>query len=934
MSQEASGSPKFSYASGANATFIDQLFNQYKSDPNSVDESWQKFFEGYEFAAIGDASNNVDSASVAEARDSARVEALINAYRRLGHLYSKTNPLADSPPDKSELSAANHSLDHIDDKHVFFPSNLPQTSMAFSEIINLLDETYCGHIGADFREMNTIEAVTWFQEKMENVRNKPVFSTEDQRRIYQKLAEAEGFDQFLGKRYIGQKRFSLEGADTLIPMMDILISEAAKASAEEVCIGMAHRGRLSILANIMGKSYERMLLEFEGSEYNAFDIDGDVKYHKGLASEVETPDGNKIRLYLNPNPSHLEFVNPVCEGFVRARQELSKDQERTKNIPILIHGDAAFMGQGIVAETLNLSGLKQYETGGTIHIIINNQVGFTTEPHDSRSGPYSSDISKIIRAPVLHVNADDAEAVAWCAQLAVAYRQKFKHDIVIDLIGYRRHGHNEGDEPAFTQPLMYEKIAKHPTALTKYTEQLVNSGAFSEAECKSIKKTFRDKMQEAYEKVHGKKAPNAPKPPIPNSLQKIFDYKKVSRVEVDQTYETKVDKETLLKIADTITAIPDDFNINKKLERLVQTRRQMVGPDGKIDWGFGELLAIGSILMDRRHIRFTGQDVCRGTFTSRHAIFFDSKTAQPLNLFDKLDDEGVGIHFINSPLSEQGCLGFEFGYSIGAPDSLVIWEAQFGDFANGAQIIIDQFISASEAKWKQTSNLVMLLPHGHEGQGPEHSSARPERFLQLCGNLNMQVVIPTTPAQHFHALRRQICRDFRKPLVIMSPKSLLRHPECYSNISDLSEGCFNEVIDDESTKSPTKVKRIIACSGKIYYELKKHRGENPDFSQIPIVRVEQLYPFPYKHLEGILKKYKNLEEIVWVQEEPQNMGGWNFVRGRFSDILKEKHSLSYVGRKNSGTPAEGSGKAHETEQKRILEAAFSKAGGWSTDSNK
>ena len=746
------------------------------------------------------------------------------------------------------------------------------------------------------------------------------------RRILTKLTQAEGFEQFLGRRYIGTKRFSLEGADAFIPLLDLITADGAKAGVEEFCLGMAHRGRLNCLVNFLGKSYELMLKDFEGTEYNAYDIDGDVKYHMGFASEVATMNGDRVRLYLSPNPSHLEIVNPVVEGFVRGRQRLLNDHDRRKVLPILMHGDASFMGQGTVSETLNLSGLAGYSTGGTVHIVINNQIGFTTDPQESRSTTYSSDIAKMVRAPVLHVNADDPEAVIWCGRLALAYRQKFQRDIIIDLVGYRRHGHNEGDEPAFTQPLMYKKIAAHPTVLKIYADKLVAEGTVAASTVEKEVSNFRDRMQAAYDAVHGKKSPQIPAPVIPAGLQKTLTYKKASREEVAQPVATGVKAATLRAIVSKITKVPEGFTLNPKLSRLLENRQKMVEGQGAIDWGLGELLALGSLALEGRHVRFTGQDAQRGTFTSRHAVYTDFQTNERYEALNHLDPKQATVHVINSPLSEQGCLGFEFGYSVADPEALVAWEAQFGDFANGAQIIIDQFLSASEAKWKQTSSLIMLLPHGHEGQGPEHSSARPERFLQLCGNLNMQVAIPTTPAQHFHALRRQLHRDFRKPLVLMTPKSLLREPLCVSPVADFQDGRFHEILD-ETNPAKADAERVIFCSGKIYYDLIKARTEQSQFANVAVIRLEQLYPFPYGQMEALLTSYPKLSEIIWTQEEPQNMGGWNFVRGRLLEVLKPSQKLNYVGRKNSGTPAEGSGKAHEAEQKRIIQDALGRAAG-------
>ena len=927
MSQEASGSPRYSFATGAQAAFIEALYESFKKDPQSVDLTWQKFFEGYEFAAFGD-TGSAPSGTVADDGSMARVEAYINAYRRLGHLSAHLNPLAGEPGIAKDMTPEAHGLSGVSTKRIFKPANLPQQSLTFKDIDQTLRDTYCRKIGADFRELNDISAVTWLQTQMEGCRNKPKLAPELKKRILQKLTRAEGFEQFLGRRYVGTKRFSLEGADAFIPMLDILAGEAAATGAEEMCLGMAHRGRLNTLVNFLGKSPELMLKEFEGTEYNPYDIDGDVKYHMGFASEVDTWNGKRIRLYLSPNPSHLEQVNPVVEGFVRARQRILGDKDRVRVIPILMHGDASFIGQGMVSETFNLSQLAGYTTGGTIHIIINNQIGFTTDPSESRSTTYSSDIAKIVRAPVLHVNADDPEAVIWCTQLAFAYRQKFGSDIVIDLIGYRRHGHNEGDEPAFTQPVMYRTIASQPTVLKQYAEKLVEEKTMTAEEVAQEANQFRDIMQAAYDAVHGKKQLNLPAPVIPTSLQKVLAYKKATREDVAQPVATGVALKTLKSLGEKITTVPQGFNANPKLLRLLENRRKMIeGESAGVDWGLGELLALGTLALEGRYVRLTGQDVQRGTFVSRHSVWVDSETNKRHESMNHIGSDQGRVDLINSPLSEAGCMGYEFGFSVADPDAFVAWEAQFGDFSNGAQIIIDQFLSASEAKWRQTSSLVLLLPHGYEGQGPEHSSARPERFLQLCGNLNMQVVFPSTPAQHFHALRRQLHRDFRKPLVVMTPKSLLREPLCVSPMNDFVKGRFHEVLDDATLPRRQSAEKIIACSGKIYYDLVKARAENERFANVPIVRMEQLYPFPYARVQELLDTYPKLNEIVWTQEEPQNMGAWNFIRGRLLEVLGSHQKLNYVGRKNSGTPAEGSMKAHEAEQKRILQDALNRAVG-------
>ncbi|MEY4631190.1 MAG: hypothetical protein RIQ81_1310 [Pseudomonadota bacterium] len=922
------GLSRFSYATGENAAYIEELFARFKKDPASVDEGWRKFFEGVEFAAssgIGAAGGGGGS------HDSALVEAWINAFRRLGHLSAHLNPLEPRPELRPDMQSQAHGLGHVVDSDTFVPANLPggKEPMTFSAIRDLMTATYCGRIGAEFREIDDIDVVQWFQGKMESCRNQPAFSPEVRKRILAKLVEAEGFERFLHARYLGQKRFSLEGLDSFVPLVDTIISEAAKASVEEMAIGMAHRGRLNTLVNIMGKPLEFMFKEFEGGEVRTFDIDGDVKYHMGFASEVPAFGGGRMRIYLSPNPSHLEIVNPVVEGFVRARQRMIAANNRSRVMPVLVHGDAAFMGQGVVMETLNLSQLPAYETGGTIHVITNNQVGFTTNPEEARSCTYASGVAKLVRAPVLHVNADDPEAVAWCGMLAVEYRQKFQKDIVIDLIGYRRHGHNETDEPAFTQPVMYRKINSHPTVLTQYSGQLVQAGVLTQSDYDALSEAWKNKLQNAFENVRAGKMPKDSAIAPPKELEKSAVSVRVDEKEFWKPVETGVKAARIRELVARMTSIPAGFTPNPKIVRLLDTRRKMVDGAGAVDWALGELLAFASLAADGHHVRLSGQDCQRGTFSSRHAVIRDVETGALLNLLGDLAKNQGEVEVINSPLSEAGVMGFEFGYTVADPEALVLWEAQFGDFCNGAQIIIDQFLCASEAKWKQTSGLVLLLPHGYEGMGPEHSSARPERFLQLCGNMNMQLMNLTTPAQHFHALRRQLVRNFRKPLIMMTPKSLLRHPGVVSAVDEFEKGSFQEVIDESVLKpaDARKLERVVLCSGKIYYELVEMRGKaSGSAAGVPVVRVEQLHPFPEASLRKVLGSYKQAKEFVWVQEEPQNMGGWNFVRPLLKDLIDDLTGsgarLTYVGRRSSGTTAEGYTKAHIVEQERILSTSL------------
>ncbi len=912
---------EFSFAHGGNTDYLDSLYHQYLENPQSVDESWQKFFSGMDFAIR---SGRLDSGSQGSGDStSAKVEAFINAFRRLGHLSSHLNPLAEKPPIKDSVQPESHGLKDVNPSQEFHPANLPgNKSWTFQEIHSLLLDTYCRTIGADFREMNDIDMVVWLQEKMEGCRNKPSLSREMKLRIHQKLTEAEGFERFLQDRFLGQKRFSLEGAESFIPMLDILLEEGANLGVEEAIIGMAHRGRLNTLANILRKPYAHILQEFEGSEIKVFDIDGDVKYHQGYANEVATVSGKKVRLYLSPNPSHLEAVNPIVEGFARSRQHVLQDLDRKKILPIQIHGDAAFIGQGLVAETLNLAYLDHYTTGGTIHIIINNQIGFTTNPKDSCSCDYNSDIAKMIRAPVLHVNADDPEAVVWVMQLAMQYRQKFQRDFVIDLVGYRRHGHNETDEPQFTQPLMYKKIKDQETVWSLYAKQLERENILSSEESKIKMQEFRGIMQNDLDFVR-QKGFKATLDHVPESLKTCFVHEKVSHQEQWNEVKTALDKKIMLEVGEKICHFAEGFHPHPKIVRLYETRRASFQDQGKIDWPLAELLAFGTLAKEGFHIRLSGQDCQRGTFSSRHGVLVDFENGSKLELLNQIQTGQGLVEIINSPLSEQGVLGFEFGYSVANRHALVMWEGQFGDFCNGAQIIIDQFISASEAKWKQMCGLVMLLPHGYEGQGPEHSSARLERFLQLCGNYNIQVTNLTTAAQYFHALRRQMHRHFRKPLINMSPKSLLRLADVACGMEEVTSGKFQEILGESSLHNKSDIEKIIFCSGKIFYDLmmERSKGSYPVFK--PIIRLEQFYPFPGTMIKNHLQQYPKLKEVVWVQEEPANMGAWTFVQPRLKNILQQLNiELKYEGRNSAGTTAEGSLKAHVKEQQRIVQSAL------------
>lgn len=914
----------FTFATGTNVSFLENMYESFQKSPEQLDDSWRRFFEGYEFA-LSAQSFGKPLTDTGTGQEHAKIEGFINTYRRLGHLYAHLDPLSSPPVPGKEMQPEAHGLGQVQAGQKFLPASFGNGEMTLQEIHDKLKKVYCHTIGADFREANRIDAVIWLQKQMESCDNQPVLPPEERIHILHKLSQAENFETFLQSRYLGQKRFSLEGLESLIPLLDTVITEAAENGTEELCMGMAHRGRLNVLANIIGKPYVHLLTEFEGSYVNPFDIDGDVKYHMGFANSVQTRHGKTVDLYLSPNPSHLEAVNPVVGGFIRSRQD-QKIRSEDAFLNVLLHGDASFIGQGIVAETFNLSHLEDYRTGGTIHVITNNQIGFTTHPKNSRSCNYSSDIAKIVRAPVFHVNADHPESVVWVAKLATQYRNKFRDDVVIDLTGYRRHGHNETDEPTFTQPQMYKTIKSHKSVFRIYSDRLIEEGVISRKDHENLQAQDKMALQNAYEDVR-KADYKLPAISWPEHLRDVFRYTKIPREEVMASVKTAVSEKQLQKTGARILSIPDHFNLHPKLKRIFQNRADMLKGSGSVDWAFAELLSFASLSEEGYRVRLSGQDCKRGTFSSRHGVLCDYITGQEFEPLNQGKPKSP-VHIVNSPLSELGCLGFEFGYSVANKNALVLWEAQFGDFVNGAQIIIDQFISASESKWNLTSGLVLLLPHGFEGMGPEHSSARPERFLQQCGNINMQVCNVTTPAQYFHLLRRQMCRSFRKPLILMTPKSLLRHPLVRSPLKDFTKQCFQEVLDDQSINDPQQVEKLIFCTGKIYYELMEVRSCYEELSSTPVIRIEQLYPFPFERVRRLIaEKYNKVKNIVWVQEEPQNMGAWTFVRPRLREIF-EREELHYLGRKHSGTTAEGSAKTHKIEQKRILEEAFGLVCAW------
>ena len=855
--------------------------------------------------------------SLEQDRRAIAVWRLINMYRMRGHVIAKLDPLGTEPGQSPELDLEYYGLTLWDLDREFFCDGLGGKKIAkLRDIIQLLRNTYCGTIGADYMHLLDLKERKWLRETMESTTNTPELTKEDRKDILHKLNQAMAFEQFLHKKYIGHKRFSLEGAETVIPMMHFLIERASKGDVEKFFLGMAHRGRLNILVNIMNKPYQKVFADFEGNiDPGTIQGSGDVKYHLGSKGVYETKDGKSIEMELMPNPSHLEAVNPVVEGAARASQDHYNGENSTKKIvPILMHGDAAFAGQGVVAETLNMSQLRGYETGGSIHVIINNQIGFTTLPKDARSTEYASDLAKMILAPIFHVNGDDPEAAVHAMNLALDYRQKFGKDVIIDLICYRKHGHNEGDEPAFTQPGLYKEIDNHQSVRELYVKELLRKGEFTEEETQALFDEFDELLQKAFE--------DAKSSPALEVTDNMLDRTEESQSDRAEFPDTGYPIEELTDIAVKLNTVPKTFDANPKLLRQLAKRAEAAEKnEAKIDWGFAEALAFGSLLKNGTTVRLTGQDAERGTFSHRHAVLHGTDTSQRFIPLNNLSDDQARFFPYNSHLSEFAALGFEFGYSAAKLDALVIWEAQFGDFVNGAQIIIDQFISASEAKWRQKSAIVMTLPHGYEGQGPEHSSARLERFLQLCAEDNIQVANLTTPTQYFHILRKQTLQEGKKPLIIMSPKSLLRHPKAVCSVESLANGAFHPFMSDSDVEEPSNIDRIVICSGKVYYDLLKEREEK-EKNNVAITRLEMLYPFPDKDIRQFLEEYSHVKEIVWCQEEPKNMGAWSYVMPRFQELLQDGQKLSYAGRQASASPAAGQKKVHEAEQSKLVQDAL------------
>jgi 2-oxoglutarate dehydrogenase E1 component len=962
---------KTSFLFGPNATFVAEIYSRYLDDPDSVDPAWARYFTGLhdEAGAVledlrgaswaprstqvvgADGAGGALAAAVpaleeepaiergaapdldqirAATLESIRALMMIRAYRVRGHLIADLDPLGLEGRDHHpELDPTTYGFEEEDDdREIFINYVLGLESATLGEILTVLRQTYCCTIGVEFMHIQDPEQKAWIQERVEGTRNQPRFTPEEKRAILEQVTAAEAFERFLDRKYTGTKRFGLEGAESMIPALERILVRGAELGVEEVILGMPHRGRLNVLANVIGKPWAAIFSEFQGRRAYPEDVQGsgDVKYHLGTSSDREI-NGRRMHLSLTANPSHLEAVDPVVLGKVRAKQTRRSNMDggedsREKVMGLLLHGDAAFAGQGLVAETLDLSELKGYRTGGTIHFIVNNQIGFTTSPSYSRSSPYCSDLAKGIQAPIFHINGDDPEAVVYVTGLATEFRQRFKKDVVLDMFCYRRHGHNESDEPAFTQPLMYKTISGHRPVGELYAEKLIAEGVVTAEEAEAMATEYRRRLDEAFE------AAPTYKPNKADWLEGSWSGLEVAQGE-DRRGDTAVAVEKLRELGLRMIRVPERFNAHGKIARLFGSKRKMLESGEGIDWATAEALAFGTLLVEGTPLRLSGQDSGRGTFSQRHAVLIDQETEDRFIPLNCLSDDQALFEVIDSPLSEASVLGFEYGYSLAQPHALVMWEAQFGDFSNGAQVIIDQFIASGEGKWLRMSGLVMLLPHGHDGQGPEHSSGRLERFLQLCAQDNIQVVNCTTPANYFHVLRRQARRPFRKPLVVMTPKSLLRHKLCVSSLEEMGPGTsFHRVLYDDKTPCPDgDVKRVILCSGKVYYDLLEERAKRSPV-EIAILRLEQLYPFPYKALIQQLYRFP-WAEVVWCQEEPVNMGAWTFVAPRIEEILGRIESPyrrpTFVGRPEAAAPATGLLSGHLEEQKRLVDEALTLA---------
>jgi 2-oxoglutarate dehydrogenase E1 component len=920
--------------SSSNLPFVEELYGKFQADPSSVPAEWQKvfaswdekptppaphfqarsIFHGVPTVKAEDADFLPGSIHATSLRD--RVIQIIRAYRFRGHMIAQLDPLGQKRPMPTELEPSFYNFTEEELNQRFTYETFGDAPISVREVILKLQDTYSRSIGVEYMHIDDINIRRWLQERMESSQNRVQLTREDQLRILTRLSDAVIFEEFIRKKFIGAKSFSLEGSESLIPMLDLAIEKAAEQGVSEIVLGMAHRGRLNVLANIMGKHPKQIFREFADMEPERYRGSGDVKYHLGHSTEWKTAAGKQVHLSLCFNPSHLEFVNPIVLGRTRGNQDRTVDPERTRNMAILIHGDAAFAGQGIIQEVLNLSNLNAYTVGGTLHIIVNNQIGFTTSPDQSRSTMYATDVAKMLQIPIYHVNGEDPEAVAQVIRLAMDFRLKFKTDIVIDIYGYRRLGHNESDEPSFTQPELYQVIEKRKPVREGYLDHLLALGGLTREEADQIAERRRQHLEQALtDSRHA--AYRLPSEPTHGVWANYAGGPEANTPDV----KTGVEQTRLAGLLESQSRVPEGFQPHPKIKKLLESRRAMASGEQPLDWAAAEALAFASLASDGARIRMTGQDAERGTFSHRHAVLHDYRTNSLYTPLQNLSPKQAPVHIHNSPLSETSVLGFELGYSMEWPDSLVIWEAQFGDFVNVAQVIIDQFLVSAEKKWRRNSGLVMLLPHGFEGQGPEHSSARMERFLSLAAEDNIQVVYPTTPAQLFHLLRRQVVRHWRKPLIVMSPKSLLRHPKVVSTLDELANGTFQRIIPDTANR-PKAPERIILCSGKLFYELDRHREDNQN--DVAILRIEQLYPLPEEVLEQALSIYAPGTPVYWVQEEPENMGAWRYLRARFGEHILGR-PFSYVGRPASASPATGSHNSHKQEQEQLIAEAFGKS---------
>ncbi|ADV49322.1 2-oxoglutarate dehydrogenase E1 component [Cellulophaga sp. E16_2] len=919
---------KYSFLNAAHTSFFAELYDKYLINPDSVEPSWRAFFQGFDFGQeslldeldLPVTPNNVAAPSgTSEMPQSLQKEfqviRLIDGYRSRGHLFTKTNPVRERRKYEPTLAIENFGLSSEDLNTVFTAGEIlgigPNT---LTEIISHLTNIYCDAIGVEYMYIRSPERIKWIQDWLNVNDNHPNYDAEQKKKILRKLNQAVSFESFLHTKYVGQKRFSLEGNESLIPALDAIVERAAVMGVEQFVMGMAHRGRLNVLTNIFGKAAKDIFSEFDGKDYEQVIFDGDVKYHLGWTSERMSDNGNKIKMNIAPNPSHLETVGAVVEGITRAKQDTHYKEDFSKVLPIVVHGDAAIAGQGLVYEVIQMANLDGYKTGGTIHMVVNNQIGFTTNYLDARSSTYCTDVGKVTLSPVLHVNADDAEAVVHASLFALEYRMRYKRDVFLDLLGYRKYGHNEGDEPRFTQPKLYKAIAKHESPRDIYAAKLIAEGIIDENYIGKLEQEYKDSLETELE--DSRKEDKTVITPFMADEWKGFV--RVQEDEMVKPIDTSYPQDKLTQIANSLTSLPKGKKFLRKVDKLIEDRRKMFFENDKLDWAMGELLAYGSLLQEGFGVRMSGQDVERGTFSHRHAVVKVEDSEEevvPLNL---IEGKKGDFHIFNSHLSEYGVVGFDYGYAMASPNTLTIWEAQFGDFSNGAQIMIDQYISAAEDKWKLQNGLVMLLPHGYEGQGAEHSSARMERFLQLCASDNMFIADVTTPANMFHLLRRQMKANFRKPLVVFTPKSLLRHPKAVSTVDEFANGGFQEVIDD-SAADVKKVKTLVFCTGKFYYDLLAAREENAR-EDVALVRVEQLFPLPASKMKALMKKYTKADDVVWAQEEPRNMGAWSFIMMHFSEASK----VRVASRRFYASPAAGSAVRSKRRHQEVIDYVFDK----------